>query len=254
MKLTVLGSGTTVPHPRRTSAALWLETSGGRILLDCAATSAHRLAACGVDWPNLDAIWISHFHMDHCGGLGPLLTGLKHAEETKERARPLTIFGPVGIRELIDNFSGVHDYKLLEQKFPVSVVEVEELKPFEIAPNIEAVAMETPHRPESLAIHIRDSEKAFVYTSDTGFDEKTASLGNGVDLLAMECTFLKDKTDKKHLELAEAMFLVRKARPKKALFLHLNPGWDEVNFNEEVAKFDPPCEIIESMDGLVVQI
>jgi len=22
-----------------------------------------------VDWPNLDVIWISHLHLDHCGGL-----------------------------------------------------------------------------------------------------------------------------------------------------------------------------------------
>src|SRR6476469_3487367 len=105
MKLTVLGSGSTVPHPRRTSSAFWLETSGGNVLLDCSATAPSRMAACGVDWPNLDAIWISHFHMDHCGGLGPLLTGLKHAEETKKRTRPLTLTGPRGLRELLNNFS-----------------------------------------------------------------------------------------------------------------------------------------------------
>src|SRR5947207_14337220 len=80
MQLVVLGSGSTVPHPRRTSSAFWLETSGGNILLDCAATAASQMAACDVDWPNLDAIWLSHFHMDHVGGLGPLLQGAKHSE------------------------------------------------------------------------------------------------------------------------------------------------------------------------------
>ena len=254
MKLTVLGSGTTVPHPRRTSAAFWLETSGGKILLDCSATAASRMAACGVAWPDLDTIWISHFHMDHCGGLGPLLTGLKHAEETKDRARPLTLAGPKGLRDLISNFSRVHDYRLLEQNFPVEVVEVEPLEAFDIVPGVEGVAMSTEHRPESLAIHIRDAQATFVYTSDTGFDEKIAAFASGADLLVMECTFLKEKEDPKHLELAEAMFLVRKGKPKRVILGHLNHTWDDVNFQEEVGKFDPPCEVIEAVDGLAFEI
>jgi len=118
MELTVLGSGSTVPHPRRTSSAIWLETAGGNILLDCSATAPSRMAACGVDWPNLDTIWISHFHMDHCGGLGPLLAGTKHSERMKERRKPLTIVAPAGIKELIQKFSDVNNYKLLEQPFP----------------------------------------------------------------------------------------------------------------------------------------
>lgn len=253
MRLVVLGSGTTVPHPRRTSAAFWLETSGGNVLLDCAAASASRMAACGVDWPHLDTIWISHFHMDHCGGLGPLLTGLKHAEETKERTQTLNIVGAHGIAELLDRFSKVHDYKLLEQKFPVNVIEVDEREPFEIVSGVEAIAMSTDHRPESLGLHMRDGDQTFVYTSDTGFDEKIAAFANGVDMLAMECTFVKDKEDPKHLELAEAAFLLRKGKPKRALFTHLNHTWDGVNFEEEVRKFDFPCEVMEAMDGSVIE-
>src|SRR4051812_22203464 len=98
MELVVLGSGSTIPHPRRTSSAFWLATSGGNVLLDCSASAASRMAACNVDWPKLDAIWISHFHMDHVGGLGPLLQGIKHSERMKEREKPLRIFGAVGLK------------------------------------------------------------------------------------------------------------------------------------------------------------
>ena len=37
MQLVVLGSGTSVFHPRRASAGFWLQTTGGSILLDCSA-------------------------------------------------------------------------------------------------------------------------------------------------------------------------------------------------------------------------
>ena len=82
MKLVVLGSGTSVPHPARASAAFWLETSSGSVLLDCSADATHRMAEEKVDWPNLDVIWISHLHLDHCGGLASFLFGLKWAPQT----------------------------------------------------------------------------------------------------------------------------------------------------------------------------
>jgi ribonuclease BN (tRNA processing enzyme) len=254
MKLTVLGSGSTVPHPRRASSAYWLETGGGTILLDCSASVGSRMAAAGLDWPNLAAIWISHFHLDHVGGLPALLAGTKHAEQMKKREKPLTIFGPEGLKKLIDAFSDVNNYRLLEQPFPVEVVEIEELEKFAILAGVEAVAMSTPHTSESYAIHIRDGETTFVYTADTSFDEKIAAFGRNVDLLLMECTYPKDKPKKKHLELAEAMFLIRKAKPNRAMLTHFYPEWDDVDFQQAVKEFDPFCEVIEAVDGLEVEI
>lgn len=254
MRLVVLGSGSTVPNQRRTSSAYWLETTGGNLLLDCSATAGSRMAACGVDWPNLDAIWISHFHMDHCGGLGPLLAGFKHALEMKSRTKPLRIFGPAGLSDLVNRFSDVNDYRLLKQPFPVAVAEIEELESFEILPGVEAVALKTLHTDESHAIYIRNGETTLVYSADTGFDKRIAAFGRNVDLLMLECTFVRDKPVEKHLELAEAMFLVNKAGPKRAMLTHFYPEWDDVNFDEEIARFDPVCEVIEAVDGLEIEV
>ena len=254
MKLTVLGSGSTVPHPRRTSSAYWLETSGGNILLDCSATAPHRMAACGVDWPNLDAVWISHFHMDHVGGLGPLLAGVKHASEMTGRTKSLRICGPPRTEEIINRWNEVNNFKLLAQSFPVEFVEVEELSPFEIIPDLEAIAMKTLHTDESHAIHIRDGETTLVYSSDTGFDERLAAFGRNTDLLILECTFFEEKPKDTHLVLKEAIHLVRKAKPKRAVLTHFYPEWDDVNFADEVRKLSPMCEVIEAEDGLVIEI
>src|SRR5688572_24978397 len=101
VKLTVLGSGTSVPHTNRSSSAYWLESSAGTLLLDCAPSAVHRMAAEHCDWANLDAIWISHFHLDHCGGFAPFLFGTKYAPDTQSRTKPLRVFGPRGLRQLI---------------------------------------------------------------------------------------------------------------------------------------------------------
>lgn len=254
MKLVVLGSGTSVPHSRRSGSAFWVETSGGSILLDCSPSAPLRMAQEDLDWPNLDAIWISHFHLDHCGGLGPFLFGTKYAPQTQGRRKPLRIFGPVGLRGLIERMDAVNDYRLLEQPFPVEITEIEPLEKIEILIGVEAVALKTPHTDESLAIHIRDGETTLVFSADTGPSLPLAAFANQVDLLILECSFVKNKPVEKHIELAEAIHLIRKAKPKRAMLTHFYPEWDEVNFSEELKKFEPMCEVIEAVDGLKLEI
>ena len=251
MKMVVLGSGTSVPHPKRSSSGFWLETANGSVLLDCSASVPLRMAQERLDWPNLDAIWISHFHLDHCGGIGPFLAGTKHAAETKTRTKPLRIFGPAGLTRLIAKFDEVNNYRLLEQPFPVEIIEIDEQEKFEIIPGVEAVAISTPHTPESHAIHLRnEDETTLVYSADTGFTEVLSTLANRVDLFILECSFVKDKPLEKHLELAESMFLIRKASPKRAMLTHFYPTWDAVEFRTEIGKFGSKCEVIEAVDGL----
>ncbi|HMJ08859.1 MAG TPA: MBL fold metallo-hydrolase [Pyrinomonadaceae bacterium] len=251
MKLVILGSGTSVPHSTRSSSGFWLETAGGTLLLDCSASVGHRMAQESLDWANLDAVWISHFHLDHCGGLAPLLFGMRNAKATQDRSKPLRIFGADGLKDLLKAFDDAGKYKLFDQKFPVEIIEIEQLETFEILPGIDAVAMRTPHTQNSHAIHLTETGgTTFVYTSDTGYEIKLATFARRADLLLMECSFVKEKPTEKHLELAEANELIRRAEPKVTVLTHLYPEWDLVEFDEEVAKFSPGFEVIEATDGL----
>ncbi len=253
MKLTVLGSGTSVPHPSRTSAAFFLETSGGSLLIDCAPTAPSRMAAEGCDWAGLDAVWISHFHADHATGLVPLLFAMKHAKETRDRTHALRIFGGSGLRRFIETMDDAGGYRMLEQHFPVEVIEVEPYIEFYPMNGVAATAIPVPHRTESLAVHLNDTSSTLVYTGDTGFHKPLSAFANSVDLFVLECSFVKDKAVDRHLELAEAMYLVRSSMPKRAMLTHLYPEWDAVDLKQEAARYEPPCEIIEAVDGLRVE-
>jgi ribonuclease BN (tRNA processing enzyme) len=203
-----------------------------------------------LDWANLDAVWISHFHLDHVGGLAPFLFGTRNAPETRERKKTLKIFGAKGLERLVKAFDAVNEYKLFKQPFPIEIREVEPLEKFEILKDVEAVALKTPHTDESLAVHLRHNEKMLVYTSDTGFTMELGDFARNADLLLIECSFYKNKSTEKHLELAEAMHLVRYAEPKRAVLTHFYPEWDAVDLIAEAGKFSPPCEVIEAKDGL----
>jgi ribonuclease BN (tRNA processing enzyme) len=254
MRLIVLGSGTSVPHAQRSSSAYWLETGGGSLLLDISPSALHRMAEENCDWTNLDSIWASHFHLDHIGGLAPFLFGTKHAPETRNRTKPLNIFGPEGLKRLIDAFDAANNYRLNEQPFQVKIQEVKSDESFEILPNVMARAFKTPHTNESLALSLSDGEVSIVFTSDTGFDERLAEFARRVDLLLTECSFVSGKPIQKHLELDDVMTLARIAQPKKVLLSHLYPEWDDVDIEAEISKRNPACEIIAATDGLRLEI
>lgn len=208
----------------------------------------------GCDWAGLDAIWISHFHLDHYGGLAPLLFAIKYAPETSERTKPLRIFGPAGIGEIVAAFDAVNNYRLLEQPFPVEVIEAETSEPFPIAAGLTAVTAKTPHTPESHAIHLRDAAgRTLVFTSDTGFHEPLAAFARRVDLFILECSFIRNKPVETHLELAEALWLIRRAEPRQAILTHLYPEWDTTDLRTELAPFNPRCEILQAQDGLLLE-
>lgn len=254
MELIVLGSGTAVPHAERSSASHWLQTNSGSLLLDLSAPAIHRMAQENLDWANLDAIWISHFHLDHVGGLAPFLFGTRHAPQTRERRKPLSIFGPRGTSNLLRAFDAAYNYKLWQQPFPVELREVEPNEEFEILPGRQASTLKTPHTEESLALRVNEADgTSLVYTSDTGYAKELAAFARQAHLLIMECSFPRNKPVEKHLELVEAMQIAEEAAPDKVLLSHLYPEWDGIKLESEARKLWPG-ETIEARDGLRLRI
>jgi ribonuclease BN (tRNA processing enzyme) len=254
MNLVVLGSGTSVPHPERAASAHWLETHSGTLLLDAGPDVLHRMAQERLDWANLDAIWISHFHLDHLGGVAPFLFGTKYAPQTQSRAKPLTIYGGYGLKKLLRAIDEANNYKLFKQSFPIEIREVAPRAKFEILHALQAETFSTMHTRESLAIRLTDNEQAtLVYTSDTGYAESLAAFARRAELLLMECSFWRNKPVATHLELIEAMQLARAAAPHQVVLTHLYPEWDDVEISSEARKHWDG-RVIGAKDGLRLKV
>ena len=255
MNLVVLGSGSSVPHPKRASSAFWLETGAGTLLLDVGAEAAHRVAVEGLAWTELDAIWISHFHLDHLGGLAPYLFGTKYAPQTQARHKPLTITGPRGLRSVIKHFDAAYDYGLLEQPFPIEVREVEPEQEFEILLGIMATTLSTPHTHESLALRLTtsDSESVFVYTADTGHHPPLALFARDADFLITEASFRDVSPVATHLTLRQALELAEESNARRTMLTHMYPEWDAFDLEAE-AQQHTQVVILEARDGRQVEI
>jgi ribonuclease BN (tRNA processing enzyme) len=257
VKLVVLGSGTSIFHTQRTSAGFWVETETATLLLDCGTDAPHRAAAENLDLVNLDAIWISHLHLDHCAGLAPLLFGIKWMGGVEKRKKPLKIFGCEGIQNGLRAIDESHRAKLFEQPFAIEFHEFAAGDGRRELPILEGLSLKTistPHRPESLALRLEDSKGvSLVYSSDTGYSQSLAEFAADVDLLVLECSFYRDKPSAKHLELAEAIRIAQQARPKMLLLAHLYPEWDGVDLNVEAREMWSG-RTIAAYDGLRLEI
>jgi len=222
--LVTVGTGTVSPHPSRASAAHWVETGTGRVLLDCGAGTAHGLARHGLPWPTITHIAITHFHADHLGELPALLFAMKYGAQAP-RAAPLTLIGPAGLRARLAGFAAALGDWVLDPGFALDIVELDVRRPraVPLATGVTLSACKTPHTDESLAFGIETPDGRLVYTGDTGPDDALADWARDCDLLLAECSLPDHLAMTIHLTPESAGALAARAQAKRLVLTHLYP-------------------------------
>jgi ribonuclease BN (tRNA processing enzyme) len=90
--VTFAGSGDAFGSGGRLQACIHLQPASAPVLLDCGATSLPALRRCGLDPDRIAAVFVSHLHGDHFGGLPFLIIDAQFAGRTA----PLAVVGPPG--------------------------------------------------------------------------------------------------------------------------------------------------------------
>jgi ribonuclease Z len=97
LSLFFAGTAGSVPSARRGLPAVLVRRGGDRLLFDCGEGTQRQLLR-SVGLVDVDSVFITHFHADHWLGL----PGMLKSFGLRERSEPLTIYGPRGLRELMD--------------------------------------------------------------------------------------------------------------------------------------------------------
>jgi ribonuclease Z len=90
------GTGGSVPSPGRGLPAILVRRGGDRLLFDCGEGTQRQLVR-SVGLTDVDCVFITHFHADHWLGL----PGMLKSFALRERDQPLTVYGPLGLKELM---------------------------------------------------------------------------------------------------------------------------------------------------------
>ena len=122
MEFVFLGTGAGIPAKQRNVSSLILqmnEERGASWMFDCGEATQHQILRTPVKPRKIEKIFITHLHGDHIYGL-PGLIGSRSFQGGTE---PLTIYGPVGIKEFVETTLRLSQTHL---KYKLSFVEIQE--------------------------------------------------------------------------------------------------------------------------------
>ena len=196
LAVTVLGSGSAMPSPTRGSAG-YLVSVGDEpmMLVDAGDGTLERLTQLAVSPRHLFAVALTHTHIDHSGGLAPVVfAGYMH-----KRAAPLTVIGPAardrhpGIERftsLLFGTEGAWQYLHNFEGFGIDAIEVppsRSASPSTVWSHGDVVvrAVGVPHGSmPSVAYRIDHAGRSICFSGDiAGAHDGLVELATGADVL-----------------------------------------------------------------------
>ena len=217
LELVVLGNATPYPRPDRACSGYLVRSGTTTIWVDTGpGTLAELQRFVGV--LDVDAIWLSHLHVDHCADLLAMYFALRFS--TLKPQRRIPAFGPTGWPERLETFlKGISPHQL-DEAFEVHELG-DELGAVVGDMTLHAFAVE--HGVPSYALRTETDGATFTYSADTGPCHGVVAAAQGADLLLCEAGWAARPggTPAWHMTPVEAGDLARQAGAKRLLLTHL---------------------------------
>lgn len=219
MKLSVLGCSGTYPGPGSPCSGYLVEHDGFRLVLDLGNGALGGLLH-HVDLLDVDAVYVSHLHGDHCLDLVPYSYARRYHPDGA--APPLPVYGPVGLAERILGSYESPPEDGLDEVYAFHELPAGDLRlgPFQIRTAVVA------HPVESHAARLTADGRSLVYSSDTGTSASLVELARGCDVLLCEASWPSDPPPPPgiHLTGGQAGEHAAQAGVGRLLLTHLMPS------------------------------
>jgi len=178
MRITVLGGGGAWPTPERGCSGYLIEEAGFRLLVDPGYAIVPRLLGI-VQASDVDAVFVSHGHPDHCADLNPLLRA-RHLSDDPPPALP--VYALTGALDAVLAL----DAEMLAGEYNVHEFDAGDhftVGPFQVA------TQSLQHFVPNVGARLSSDGVALAYTGDGGADPDVVAVAAGADLLLAEATY-----------------------------------------------------------------
>jgi ribonuclease BN (tRNA processing enzyme) len=219
MRLTVLGGCGAWPGAGQACSGYLVEHEGFRLLVDPGYATVPRLLE-RVPADQVDAVFVTHGHPDHCADLNPLLRARALRDDPPA---PLPVYSLPGALDAVlalDRPGMLTDAYVLHEFAAGSRLD---LGPFRAQTRL------LPHSLPNAGIRLTAGGRVLAYTGDTGPSLDVVDLARGADLFLAEATFVDHVPEDSRRSLTSAGQAGRQAQGAdvgRLLLTHLQPGTD----------------------------
>jgi ribonuclease BN (tRNA processing enzyme) len=214
VRVNIVGCSPAWPNPGGCQSGYLVEEDGRRLLLDCGPGVLARLREREA-WPRVDAIVVTHLHLDHMGDLVPWAFGVTYGAG-----------GGVPVPELWLPRGGAEKVRALETIGGDAVVETfpvheygEELF---LAAGFTVRAVATAHYDvHSCGLRVESGAAVLAYSGDSGPTPALAELARDADLFLCEATLEEPEPGKRgHLTAEEALESFEASGARRLVLIH----------------------------------
>lgn len=243
LRVDFVGTGTALPAADRYGTATLLRSDELTLLVDIGPGTLQTLAQLGVSPHDLDALLLTHAHLDHVADLFPLLFAL--SVPGYERRAPMLLMMSTacarylqGAHELFGKWIAaagmvrvetLHEdraYTLRNVNACAGGVELKELRNEEQDPHA-LCTLKThgvAHTESSLGYRLTfPAGPSLAIPGDTGYFPQLAAHLDGTDLLILECAVEESDEVSTHLHPLQFADVVTQARPRACALTHRYP-------------------------------
>ncbi|MDK1010396.1 MAG: MBL fold metallo-hydrolase [Actinomycetota bacterium] len=239
MRLTVLGSTAGAPSRTNPASGYLLEHGDVSIWLD-AGTGTFMELAKRIDPGSLDAVVLSHLHVDHCSDLFGLYGYLAYGPSGDV---PVKVFAPIGAAAHLGAFARASDEHVFNH-----VLDIEEVAPGDevTASGVTLKFGEAIHPVPALVTGVEAGGVSLVYSGDTGPGSALMQMSRGADVLLCEASLQGDRDSQTypfHLTAREAGEAADSAGVGRLIVTHIGALMDPGRSVDEAAgAFTGPVE------------
>lgn len=232
MEVIVLGSSAMHPGAGQACSGYLVKEGKTNILIDCGTGTLSNLFG-WLDPAKLDALIISHLHVDHFLDIYPLRYYLQYGQSG--RSIPLPVIAPEGamvyIAQLVSE-AGQQDFKGVFR-----FEEISDGKTFDVG-GLTLTFFEVAHLIMTYGVRLAN-RKTLVYSSDCEPTMELIRMADGTDLLIAEATFTTRERENPtgHLNSRQAAEIAEEARAKRMLLTHFWIKTDREEVRAEAQKY-----------------
>lgn len=223
-EVTILGASGTYPTPTSACSGYLLRADGRQVWLD-AGTGTFANLQRHTNFLQLEALVLSHLHLDHILDLYPFYFALRFWP-TEPKGFP--IYAPAGAEALLTHmFSTTPDKAFQDFGGYLEFRTIESGGKLDIGP-FHFEFQRTRHPIECLAMRISAEGRTLVYTSDTAPSSEVAEFARGADMLITEATMEDPDPNlvEVHMTAEEAGEMAAKASVGRLVLTHVWPQYD----------------------------